>query len=71
MTACCAAQGAARYVNDQENKNVLITSMGENVDALRSCLSPHSNFSQDEKKLSITDSQDTAELTKKTNSQTF
>lgn len=44
VTVCCAAQAAAKYVLDQENKNVLVTSMSENVDTLRSCLQPASNL---------------------------
>jgi len=44
VTICCAAQAAAKYVLDQEKKNVLVASMGENVDVLRSCLQPASNL---------------------------
>jgi hypothetical protein len=44
VTICWAAQAAAKYVIGQEKKNALIESSEENIDVLRSCLSPRSRM---------------------------
>ena len=46
VTACYSSQSSAQYAMEQEKKNSLIAMAGENVDTLRSCLSPYSRMSQ-------------------------
>jgi hypothetical protein len=53
VTICCAAQAATKYIQDQENKNVLIASISESSDPLRSCLQPASSFTSAGQPLNI------------------